>query len=226
MKSRAVLGILVAAVVTTGCDKVNEIVNKVLKKDDAQTAAQTADSQTAAQPAVDTVALEPVALDAPAVQDPVHAATPEPATVEQPQTQPERSTANTLRTGRQRQEPVRTQRAVSQAPRDEPFFTSDTGTVDPGMTEAEVRAVWGEPVARIEDADFVYLYYRNGCEASCGMYDLVLLESGQVVDAVVRYFGHTYSGVSSSPRGSTPAYTPPQGTRPTPPDTSDADPGE
>jgi hypothetical protein len=89
--------------------------------------------------------------------------------------------------------------AVSAA--DEPWTPTATGTVDPGMTRDQVVGVWGPPVAERTDGDWTYLYYRNGCEVSCGTFDVVFLQSGQVVDAIVRGPGHTYSGTSSSPPG-------------------------
>jgi len=96
---------------------------------------------------------------------------------------------------------------------DQPFTTADTGTVQPGMSEADVIAVWGQPVARREEGVHAYLHFRNGCEVSCGMYDIVILEGDQVVDAVVRFPGHVYAGVSSSPPGRTPLFTPPDSVR-------------
>ena len=101
--------------------------------------------------------------------------------------------------------PRRPQVAVS----DEPWTPMDTGTVAPGMTREQVIALWGVPVAERQENEWLYLYFRNGCEYSCGMFDLVLLQGGQVVDAVVRGPGHTYSGESSSPLGKPPQATPP-----------------
>src|SRR5256886_12341402 len=51
-----------------------------------------------------------------------------------------------------------------------------------------------------------FLYYPNGCESTCGPADVVFLQNGQVLDAVLRWPGHGYSGQSSSP-----AATPPHG---------------
>ncbi len=82
---------------------------------------------------------------------------------------------------------------------DEPWTPTMTGTVSPGMTRDQVLATWGEPVTERVAGNRTYLYFRNGCEASCGTYDVVFLEDGQVVDAIVRGAGHTYAGVSSSP---------------------------
>lgn len=95
---------------------------------------------------------------------------------------------------------------------DEPWTPLDTGTVTPGMTREQVISLWGVPVAERTQEQWIYLYFRNGCEVTCGMFDLVLLQGGQVVDAVVRGPGHTYAGESSSPSGKVPEATPPAGT--------------
>ena len=62
-------------------------------------------------------------------------------------------------------------------------------TIDPGMTRSS-RSYQG----------FTYLLYKNGCEKKCGMNDLVVLDSGKVVDAVFRAKSRAYSGTSSSPK--------------------------
>ena len=92
---------------------------------------------------------------------------------------------------------------------EEPWTPAQTGTVDPGMTADDVIAVWGEPVREMIANNRSYLYYRNGCEISCGMFDVVLLEGNQVIDAIVRGPGHVYSGVSSSPPERMAEFTPP-----------------
>ena len=84
------------------------------------------------------------------------------------------------------------------------FVSADTGTVAPGMTERDVYALWGAPAAVRRVAEHTYLYFHNGCEKTCGTMDLVILQNGQVVDAVVRWPGHGYSGESSSPPGRVP----------------------
>lgn len=110
------------------------------------------------------------------------------------------------------QPPVQTQvsrpRVVAE---DEPWTPVDTGTVTPGMTREQVISLWGVPVAERTEQTWTYLYFRNGCEHTCGTFDLVLLQGGQVVDAVVRAPGHSYSGESSSPPGKLPQATPPAG---------------
>ena len=104
--------------------------------------------------------------------------------------------------------------AIAQAPdvprpsRDEPYVSNDTGTIAPGMRENDVYSLWGPPAAVRHSGEYTYLYFRNGCEYSCGMLDLVMLQNGQVVDAVLRWEGHRYSGQSSSPRATKPHYTP------------------
>jgi hypothetical protein len=82
-------------------------------------------------------------------------------------------------------------------------------TIRPGMTEADVRAAWGAPVTSRKVGEYAYLFYENGCLRTCGTYDLVVLQGGQVVDAIARGKEHNYDGVSSSPADRAPAYTPP-----------------
>ena len=91
-----------------------------------------------------------------------------------------------------------------------PLAAQDTTrTVRPGMSEADVRARWGEPIAVRRLNDWTYLFFRNGEERRVGFYDVVLLQNGQVMDAVVRSPEHVYTGQSSSPPDRTPAFTRP-----------------
>jgi len=92
--------------------------------------------------------------------------------------------------------------------RDVPYFSQDTGTIAPGMGERDVYSIWGQPVAVRREGEYTYLYFQNGCEWTCGMQDLVILQTGKVVDAVLRWPGHGYSGVSSSPPGKKPVPNP------------------
>ena len=73
-------------------------------------------------------------------------------------------------------------------------------TIDPGMSREQVVTKLGEPLSSRSYDGHTYLLYRNGCERKCGMNDLVVLDSGKVVDAVFRSNGRKYSGTSSSPR--------------------------
>jgi hypothetical protein len=102
---------------------------------------------------------------------------------------------------------------VSMPAVDEPWSPTATGTVTPGMTREDVLGVWGEPVAERAVGAWTYLYFRNGCEVSCGTFDVVFLENGQVVNAIVRGQGHIYDGTSTSPPGAEARATlPPGGT--------------
>jgi outer membrane protein assembly factor BamE (lipoprotein component of BamABCDE complex) len=84
-----------------------------------------------------------------------------------------------------------------------------SGELKPGMTEADVRGLWGNPVAVRRANDWTYLFFRNGRERQVGFYDVVFLQGGQVVDAIVRGSDHTYAGQSSSPEGRKAEFTPP-----------------
>lgn len=74
-------------------------------------------------------------------------------------------------------------------------------TIDPGMTREEVVGRLGKPVTESKTGNAWFMFYRNGCERSCGMNDLVILEDGKVVDAVFRSPSRHYSAASSSPTG-------------------------
>jgi hypothetical protein len=87
---------------------------------------------------------------------------------------------------------------------DLPYNPVDTGTIQPGMSERDVYTIWGQPVAHRQIGEMTYLFYRNGCEYSCGTHDVVILQNNQVMDAVTRHPGHRYAGVSSSPPGRVP----------------------
>ena len=107
------------------------------------------------------------------------------------------------------QTPVREAQATRSQVGEEPWFPTETGTISPGMRADEVIGVWGAPVADRTVGNWTFLYFRNGCEWACGTFDVVMLEGGQVVDAIVRGVGHTYAGVSSSPPDRVAEFTPP-----------------
>ena len=73
-------------------------------------------------------------------------------------------------------------------------------TIDPGMTRDQVVAKLGQPLSARTYDGHTYLMYKNGCEKKCGMNDLVVLDSGKVIDAVFRSPARHYSGTSSSPK--------------------------
>ncbi len=91
-----------------------------------------------------------------------------------------------------------------------PAGAQEAKTIRPGMSEAEVVAQWGEPLARRTRGAFTYLHFETDCLKECGTYDVVILEGGQVVDAIARSSNHRYDGVSSSPTDRAPEYTPPR----------------
>ena len=81
-----------------------------------------------------------------------------------------------------------------------PLVAQTPATIDSGMTRDQVVAKLGEPLSVRSYDSRTYLLYKNGCEKKCGMNDLVVLDSGKVVDAVFRSADRKYSGTSSSPR--------------------------
>ena len=88
--------------------------------------------------------------------------------------------------------------------RDMPYVSQDTGTIAPGMSEREVYSLWGAPAEVRRAGEYTYLFFPNGCERTCGTADVVTLQNGAVIDAIVRWDGHRYSGESSSPPGKMP----------------------
>jgi len=87
---------------------------------------------------------------------------------------------------------------------DVPYVSDDTGTIAPGMSEREIYQLWGAPAAVRRVGEYTYLFFNNGCEYTCGTMDVVTLQNGNVVDAILRWDGHGYSGESSSPPGKMP----------------------
>jgi hypothetical protein len=67
------------------------------------------------------------------------------------------------------------------------------------MSETDIYTLWGPPASVRRAGEWTYLFFRNGCEYSCGTYDVVFLQNGVVVDAILRWWGHIYAGESSSP---------------------------
>jgi hypothetical protein len=76
------------------------------------------------------------------------------------------------------------------------------------MAERDVYSLWGAPAAVRHRGEFTYLFFQNGCEYSCGTMDVVTLQNGQVIDAILRWPGHGYGGQSTSPTGGTPEAPP------------------
>jgi len=167
---------------TLSCDKIKQAIDK--RRNPTRTPApQTATRDTTKKPAPATTAATPAAGTKPA-----------PAT-----------------TPAERPAPAAPRTPAPQAPRtvmrDEPFNSADTGTIAPGMSQQEVVGLWGPAFAVRHAGAFTYLHYPNGCEYTCGTDDVVILQNDQVVDVIVRWHGHGYSGQSTSPPGQTPEPT-------------------
>lgn len=77
--------------------------------------------------------------------------------------------------------------------------TGAEGTIDPGMTRAQVIEKLGKPSTIRNYQGSTYLMYPNKCGKSCGMQDIVILDHDVVVDAVFRSPNRHYTGTSSSP---------------------------
>lgn len=72
--------------------------------------------------------------------------------------------------------------------------------INPGMSRAQVVKLLGKPTLERAVADDTYLFFTNGCERTCGMNDLVVLQKDAVIDAVFRHSKRRFTGTSSSPR--------------------------
>jgi len=188
MKRHPLIATAAVAMLLTGCDKIPFIGGS----SEAATDSAAADSSRQAGPTT----VDSVQTPAPAVSvldTPQQAAT-EPAPPPPPRPEPRQvATSN-----------------VGEVP----YSPGPSGTVNPGMTRDDVLGQWGTPATEREMGDWTYLYFRNGCERRCGTFDIVFLQGGQVVDAVVRAPNHAYSGVSSSPPNSEALFSPPQSTVP------------
>ncbi|MEO6210258.1 MAG: hypothetical protein ABIQ10_09060 [Gemmatimonadaceae bacterium] len=82
--------------------------------------------------------------------------------------------------------------------------TATTGTIDPGMTRAQVIAALGKPATIRNFQGSTYLMYSNSCGKKCGMQDIVILDHDVVVDAMFRSPNRHYTGTSSSPDATKP----------------------
>lgn len=180
---------------TLGCDKWNQLVDKIKNrnKPPATAARDTTKRPTTGVPAAGTAKTPPggtaKATPTTGAKAPVNTITP---------AAPAASAPKTTQPPAQRplSEPTPSHPVLA----DEPYNSADTGTIAPGMSAKDVEALWGPPAARRSAGAYTYLLYPNGCEHTCGTEDLVILQNDQVVDAVLRWKGHGYSGQSSSPR--------------------------
>jgi len=58
------------------------------------------------------------------------------------------------------------------------------GSVEAGMSRAEVIARLGPPAAERSSGEDTYLFYQSACAPSCAANDLVVLRGGLVADAI------------------------------------------
>jgi hypothetical protein len=73
-------------------------------------------------------------------------------------------------------------------------------SIDPGFSRAQVEARLGKPAAERTVGAYVYLFYNNGCEVSCGQHDIVVLLDGKVDDAIFRGPKHKREAKKAEPR--------------------------
>jgi hypothetical protein len=71
-------------------------------------------------------------------------------------------------------------------------------TISPGMTTDQVRAAFGAPATVREAGEWTYWYYHNGCPRRCGSDDVVFLQNGRVVAAVLRTPRRRIAGPAAS----------------------------
>jgi len=69
-------------------------------------------------------------------------------------------------------------------------------SIAPGMTRQQVIDVLGRPASERHFGAHDYLLFDAGCSRKCGD-DLVILDHDQVVDAVIRSAGHSYTGTDT-----------------------------
>jgi hypothetical protein len=174
------------AIATSGCEQVEDQYARIKQAIAAKIA-----ERRGIKPPAPAAPAQPAPATPQAPAPTTQPATPPPATPPPEQAAPPRHTAV--------QAPER-----PSAARDVPYDSPNSGTIDPGMSEKDVYAKWGPPVGVRRQGDMTFLYFRNGCEVSCGTEDIVFLQNGQVVDAVLRWPGHRYSGQSSSPAATQP----------------------
>ena len=198
MRRSMLMVFVLLAGTTLGCDKWNQLVDKIKNrnKPPATAARDTTKRPTTGVPAAGgTTKTTPTTgaktpTTTPGAKGPVNTITPAaPApTAAAPKPTPPPPQRNVI-------EPAPSHPVLA----DEPYNSADTGTIAPGMSAKDVEALWGPPAARRSAGAYTYLLYPNGCEHTCGTEDLVILQNDQVVDAVLRWKGHGYSGQSSSP---------------------------
>ncbi|HET6764992.1 MAG TPA: hypothetical protein VFH27_15010 [Longimicrobiaceae bacterium] len=72
------------------------------------------------------------------------------------------------------------------------------GSIRAGMSPDEVRAAFGAPARTRDEGDWSYWFYNNGCPVRCGSDDVVFLQNGKVVAAVLRTGVRNFEGPAAS----------------------------
>ena len=72
------------------------------------------------------------------------------------------------------------------------------GSIRAGMSPDEVRAAFGAPARTRDEGDWAYWFYNNGCPVRCGSDDVVFLQNGKVVAAVLRTGVRNFEGPAAS----------------------------
>ncbi|HEV7590363.1 MAG TPA: hypothetical protein VGO40_19795 [Longimicrobium sp.] len=70
--------------------------------------------------------------------------------------------------------------------------------VEPGMTPAQVRGIFGAPARTREAGEWSYWFYANGCPIRCGSDDVVFFHNQQVVTAVLRSRRREVTGLAAA----------------------------
>lgn len=63
-----------------------------------------------------------------------------------------------------------------------------------GMTMEQVRSTFGDPARTRTEGNWTYLFYANGCPVRCGSDDVVFLQDGRVIAAVLRTSRRHFAG--------------------------------
>jgi hypothetical protein len=88
-------------------------------------------------------------------------------------------------------------------------LAAQTSQIAPGMTRDQVEAQFGRPASERHFGAHDYLLFDADCGRRCGD-DLVILDQGKVVDAIIRSSGRAYTGAhQDTTLAGTPSSRPP-----------------
>jgi hypothetical protein len=75
-----------------------------------------------------------------------------------------------------------------------PLEAQQARAISPGMTDEDVRAVFGAPAVVRHGDGWTYFFYTNRCLPRCGTDDTVFFEDGRVVAAVLHSPSRRFDG--------------------------------